>query len=468
MDFFLDAHQESLSADSRADSSRPNCFVWEAASGSCKFLHAFVQHFFDLAEANSFQNLGLVPCVIASDLSDQVISSRMEMTCFKSFLERGQLDFARFDSQAFARSQRKSLRLQFGQRDWHVGQDGPVLLIGNYFFDSLRADAFVVTRQQTTESAVYEVLVDRQTDSIPVMRTSCRLLPDPSEYRIYSDDVIHQTFLLVLDQVRQSPTFSSSSLMLFPVETMEFILSIVRQCDAGKSCRFPLGLLAGDANFSFRDPLSSAVITTDLLNGTELEIPQLSPHPDCFCLPVDFEVLQAFFQQLHHSQSVSVVVESHRATAAASDTFEVLYGTIVPSTSHSSSAHRDEEAFNEVVQASHRSFVYEFASFTPSDCDLLWGMMGVDGGTHCFSLEMLLTLLAQTAWDYDLFVILQWQLIKLWRQHPATSDQEDLSSRLLRIGTKCWRTLYVLDERSGSYTKALSCLQFARWCYGTL
>lgn len=427
-----------------------------------------MQHFFDLAAANGFQDRGLVPCVIASDLSDQVISSRMEMTCFQPFLERGQLDFARFDSQEFATSQRKSLRLQFGQRDWRVGQDGPVLLMGNYFFDSLRADAFVVAPQQATEeSNVYEVLVDQQTDSIPALQTSCRLLPEPMTNQIYSHDVIHQTFLQVLDHVQRLPAPTSSSLVLFPVETMEFILSIVQQGDASsESSRFALGLLAGDANFSFRDPLSSAFITNDQVNGTELEIPQLSPHPDCFCLPVDFEVLQAFFQQLHRSRSVSVAAESHRATAAASDTFEVVYGTIVPSTDHNTPA---QAASNELVLASHRSFVDEFAAFTPSDCDLLWGMMGVDGGTHCFSLEMLLALLAQTAWDYDLFVILQWQLITLWRrQHPAaTIDQEDLSTRLLRVGMKCWRTLYVLDERSGSYTKALSHLQFARWCYGT-
>lgn len=84
------------------NNGRPNCFVWEAASGSCKFLHSFMSHFTDLVEDNDeFRRRGLVPLVVATDLSKQVLSSRRQMACFRPFIERGQLDFAIFDTHEF-------------------------------------------------------------------------------------------------------------------------------------------------------------------------------------------------------------------------------------------------------------------------------------------------------------------------------------------------------------------------------
>ncbi|KAJ0396425.1 hypothetical protein P43SY_007750 [Pythium insidiosum] len=134
----------------------PNCVVWEAASGSCKFLHSFLIHFYDLVESEDLEaRFGIVPCVVASDLSEQVLASRQAMPCFQRFLADGRLDFAHFDSASFLQGdpekERYRLYLRCQQIDWRVGHDiGPVFFMGNYFVDSLRADAFVVSKSEAS------------------------------------------------------------------------------------------------------------------------------------------------------------------------------------------------------------------------------------------------------------------------------------------------------------------------------
>ncbi|KAF1331427.1 hypothetical protein FI667_g4091, partial [Globisporangium splendens] len=512
-DFFLEA-SASWSASDGYDATNstsmpllPNCFVWEAASGSCKLLHAFLVHFFAIVDSEAaFAERQLVPCVIASDLSDDVLDSRMEMTCFASFLQTGRLDFAKFDTETFVHGDtRRTLFLKHTQRTWHVGSQGEsVLLMGNYFFDSLRTDVFAVTQvppsppskgeenganplhqHRSERMNVYEGRVDQTITSIVDMELTFQQI-DPFASAVYGDDqMLNNVLMDVLDAINAAP-HTSSSLILFPVEAITFLRTLIEVEVTGDQdyktpmmySGFPLGMLIGDAAFSFRDPISSAFFSSaDDENGAnELELPQLSPHPDCFCLPVDFEILRMVFKRLTSSSrsstsSSSVLV----ASAVATDTFDVLYGRVIPLQRHTDtpSSASPVLALKEVTPAcSSIAFLQEFASFTPSDCDLLWGMMGVDDGAHHFSMKTQLALLAQSAWDFDLFVILQWTLMQHWRTSKTRQQAQRpgglrvLRLRLVSMGITSWNTYYVLDGEKEDDAKALNLLQFSRWLYG--
>ncbi|KAL3663578.1 hypothetical protein V7S43_011465 [Phytophthora oleae] len=451
----------------------PNCFVWEAASGSCKFLHSFLLHFTELVEStNEFKRRGLVPLVVATDLSEQVLSSRRRMACFRPFIERGQLDFALFDTQDFVHGtpslsgRRKTLELVHSQRQWHVGSDGPVALMGNYFLDSLRADIFTVGIQKNENSSgdnseervvLQTALLDKSTSSIADMNIHLRAV-DPSTQAIYPDERLNATLMQVLDQFRAQVS-TTTGLIVFPVEAFEFFLALMDKNT------FPVAILAGDARFSFRDAISSAFTTIRMVESPTgeaaeqigLELPQLSPHPDCFCLPVDFEVIQIFFDHLSRNPEVSA--SSEVVSAPASDTFDVFFATIEPQRRKKS-----DQASLSIRNMLRASFRHKFASFTPGDCDLLWGMISFDDGARCFSVDTLLALLAQTGWDFDLFAVLQWELLDRLRREDNTS--EHYQRLLVDAGVKAWRTFYHMEQQTeADVTTKVIRLQLARWFY---
>lgn len=493
VDFFLEASASRPPSVSTASPQNevdaPNCFVWEAASGSCKFLHAFLMHFYQIIDQQQLALRGLRPCVVASDLSDQVLDSRMEMACFEPFLRDGRLKFAQFDTAAFVLgASRKQLLFKYSQRLWHVGRDGPVFLMGNYFLDSLRTDVFAVTRASASSSLssgsgesttfkVFEGRADPHISSIADLELSFQRV-HPFIEPVYDDPFVNQVFLDVLDRITKSSVSESpqpSSLILFPVEAIEFIRTLVDPITSASdgdngANSFPVGIMIGDASFSFRDPIPSAFFNQ---RDELFEIPQLSPHPDCFCLPADFEILRLFLKRLASSPSGSttsaISTSTQIASAIATDTFDVLYGRVCSQTGRQPRCNEVDSQTQPAPSSSlsQIAFAHEFASFTPSDCDLLWGMMGVDDGAAHFSLKTQLALLAQSAWDFDLFVVLQWTLMRFYRSHTqrSASDSVQLRVQLIALAKRCWRTYYVLD---GDSDHPLSLLQLCRWLYGTM
>ncbi|TMW57069.1 hypothetical protein Poli38472_002994 [Pythium oligandrum] len=413
----------------------PNCFVWEAASGSCKFLHAFLVHFYDLVtEERLEERYGLVPCVIASDLSEQVLLSRQEMTCFQRYISDKRLDFALFDTATFlhgTNDERGSLRLRCQQIRWHLdAQDGPVFFMANYFIDSLRADVFVARRTPADSALVLkEALVDPTTRYIhDLFFCLKKTQAHPRDKPLYDDPRLNKALVQTLDRLDaawQGARTTQSALILFPVEALELLSTLFAHSR--------VGILLGDASFSHRDGIPSVLLNDD--NG--LEIPQLSPHPDCFCLPMDLEILQTFVSLLDSRLHVAA------SSTPASDTFNLLYAS--PSSTLST------------------RFQRSMAQFSPSDCDLLWGMMAVEDGAKFLSNESLRRLLAQTAYDMDLFAVLMWPLYHHWKQcNLGMTDA--MTQELIQTGTRCFRKVYTLqDERDSGICRLV--LQLARWFY---
>ncbi|GLD96472.1 hypothetical protein PINS_up005155 [Pythium insidiosum] len=435
--------------DSVGDETRrtPNCVVWEAASGSCKFLHAFLIHFYDLIESEQLKTrFGIVPCVVASDLSEQVLDSRQAMPCFQRFLKDGRLDFARFDTASFLHGdpedERHQLYLRCQKTKWRVGVDiGPVFFMGNYFVDSLRADAFIVSKTNTSpDLQIREVLIDSQTTHVPDMTFHLKPVDlDPgSSPQLYDDSDLNRCLAQTLERLKTSWNDASSgaSLLLFPVEAMKLIRELLRD-DFG----VPIAVIVGDATFSHLDPIPSALFDTDT---NDFEVPQLSPHPDCFCLPVDLDILQRYTSSLHCNPATAT------SLTPASDTFNLLFALKT-----SASDNRSNTLIGRFLQL--------FRNFSPSDCDLVWGMMGVDSGAKHLSFETQLSLLTQAAWDFDLFLVVQWPLLRHWR--TSASKCSHVRDRLRDAGKRSLRMFYVLDEASSTGSTCRIMLQQARWFY---
>lgn len=96
-------------------------------------------------------------------------------------------------------------------------------------------------------------------------------------------------------------------------------------------------------------------------------------------------------------------------------------------------------------------------------------MMSFDDGARCFSTDTLLALLAQTGWDFDLFVVLKWELLNRLRRQEGNSSTEKKHYQQLVVeaGTKSWRTFYHMEQQSETdiTTRGIR-LQLARWFYG--
>ncbi|DAZ92770.1 TPA: hypothetical protein N0F65_008152, partial [Lagenidium giganteum] len=438
----------------------PNCYVWEAASGSCKFLHAFLIHFFALVDEYDLTARGIRPCVVASDLSVQVIQSRRTMACFAPFLERRQLDFALFDSEIFLAQPpgARALSLECSKRQWIVGVDGPVLLMANYFFDSLKADVFVVAPCNAGGvPCVFEAITDAASDSIAAMKVGLREVHNPHENPVYDEAAVQQTLMHVVDRIRNDQVCEgrrTPSLVIFPVEAVTLLEALQSQCTQA------FAVLVGDADFSFRDPILSGLLGPP--DGDEgLEIPQLSPHPDCFCLPVDLEIMKLYCERDISVEPRRSVRQVEVVKAIASDTFNVLLATVLPV-----SECADAASITRSSSLVHRTFRDELRFFTPSDCDLVYGLFGAEQQAKHLAMDAQLQLLAQVAWDIDLFVVIMWPLLRTWR-NVVISMPEDRAFQwhlaLAHAGTRCLQNLYTLDPDNQHDSTRLIKLQIARW-----
>lgn len=350
----------------------------------------------------------LIPCVIASDLSEQVITSRLKMTCFQKYLEKNQLDFVIMDTNAIMREKdTKRFYRIYQQRYWSYDTLDPVFIIGNYFLDSLPSDAWIL--QHDTACTLYETCVSADVES--AKDVECTLRPYHGD--AYENPLIEKTFRNVVSRAIASKPSLSLSLIVFPIHSLEFLIQILGIKANSPS---PRGFIFGDTRCSFRDPFKSFPY---------IELPQLSPTPDCFCLAVDFEILQAFFDELR-----DIPAWLRLDSNVANDTFDICTGSI-----H--------------VEERDRVRVYTTlqSTISPCDFDLLHDLLlhgTLNGILYDFKLETLLALLIHSGFDYELFLLVQWNLYRKWKQQ----QNEQIRKRICEIGWKCYQMRYEMDSNA--------------------
>nr|CCA13901.1 hypothetical protein PITG_01879 [Albugo laibachii Nc14] len=397
-------------------SSKPNCYIFEAASGSCKFLSSFLHHFYKLVDEMQLgDRFGLIPCVIASDLSEQVITSSLNMECFQKYLVSDQLDFVIMDTDAMMQEDTKRLFRMYQQQFWSYDTLDPVFIIGNYFLDSLPSDAWLLQHEIESEGAectLYEVCVSNDANSAKDVKCTFRAFHGDA----YKHPLIQRAFCNVVRRAVASKPIHSTSLVVFPIHSLEFL---IRLLGIGTQSQAPRGFVFGDAGYSFRDPFRLS---------QDMELPQLSPTPECFCLAVDFEVLQAFFQEIRNISAWIRIDEN-----VANDTFDLCTGAV----------YVDEPDLVRVYTTLQ-------SSMSPCELDHLYELVSSDklnGILYDLTLEMLLALLIHSGFDYELFLLVQWKLYRKWK----LQEDEQMRRSTYKIGRKCHQMRYQMDpaaERS--------------------
>ncbi|RLO05314.1 hypothetical protein DYB28_003834, partial [Aphanomyces astaci] len=269
--FFIDCYRQHL----LSPTDTVNCVVLEGGSGSCKFAAAFIPAVMTLLEDADLQHV-IRPCVIQND----------------------------------------PIRLRVANATLDVSTT-PLFVVGNYFFDSLPTDAFVVDG----DGAVCEVCTDDE--SADTFTLSHDVVDTTQYYQDNDDSKCLNKALTALVQHIQAAYPRRKCLLLFPVDAFRFVLALRRR----SSARSPFGMLVGDATVHFSDILT--------------DIPELSPHADCFCLPVDFDVINRFLDIAFAS---TCKVQVSTTTPVFSDTFQVLYATLFPLQEASSSLGATDKA----------------------------------------------------------------------------------------------------------------------------
>ncbi|EQC27322.1 hypothetical protein SDRG_14847 [Saprolegnia diclina VS20] len=392
LQFFLDCHGKG-----KLDATSPiNAYVIEGGSGCCKFGLAFARHLLGLLAGLELHTV-IRPCIILTDLSVDVLDSRIAHVDFQSLVAAfpGQLEFAVLDVEDII-ARRGPLFLRVANAPLQLAPTTPIFFIGNYFLDSLPTDVFLVE-----PSGLSPVLTDEAGDSFA---PSPLPLPDPSTH--YESAALNATLLSV-------PRGLRVSLLLFPVQAYRFLSAILPPTA-------PFGLLFGDATVHSSD--------------TFHHVPELSPHADCFCLPVDFSLLEAFLSQSFPKLTFQSTLQ------VFADTFQVCYATHFP-----------DDAAN---LSSPLVFEAELQAFGANDCDLIMGTIQ-DTPDAFTALEPQMALLALSKWDYDCFAVFMWPMV---RQVP---DQPALRASVAEVGLKCFENAYLLKD-AGVFNLHLN---MARWLY---
>ncbi|KAI9912886.1 hypothetical protein PsorP6_005557 [Peronosclerospora sorghi] len=384
---------------------------------------------------DEFQTQRLVPLIVETDLSAHVLESRAQLACFELFRSRGLLDFALFDTHDFlhgSAAKRKTLDLLLAKRTWHVGTDGPVVLIGNYFFDSFPVDVFPVVREDEDRVVVYEALVEQETLRLADLDLVLSPVREASTQSKYQDSRVNATLRQVLDDFQS--TYEMSGHILFPVDAIALFLTF--SIPPTRPLHFPsLSLpVMPSIRFEMQFPALSSTGRTRL---------RVSISHNYLLIPLLFDLVDR--------TSLIYSGRSHLVTAPANDTLYVFYAILEPQSPPSTKS-------NTTIVA---SFAHLFARLTASDYDLVWGMMSCDDAASCFSIDALLGLLAQSMWDFDLFAVVMWELLRRRRFQATNATSALYRNLLIEAGSKSWRTFFPMENT----VHLLHRLQVARWFY---
>lgn len=122
--FFRDRHLHQ-------PDNQDTIYLLEVGGGSGRFAFHFIKQFSELHQ----QTGGDLPpfCYVVSDLSPHNVTYWKEHPRFKPYVEKGQIDFAQFDATSNA-----PIQLEISGKSLSVGSlSQPLILIANYFFDSI-------------------------------------------------------------------------------------------------------------------------------------------------------------------------------------------------------------------------------------------------------------------------------------------------------------------------------------------
>lgn len=211
-----------------ADASQP-IYIVELGAGAGRLAFHLLQRLFALLDASPLSQLRVT--YVMSDFIPATIDFWRSHPQLRPWVDAGRLDFARFDAD---RDSTFAL-LESGTQLSPGGLRNPLGVVANYFFDSLRHDAFYVESGQLNEA-----LATVSGDSLKSLKVAFETRPCTSDY--YDDPALNQ----LLEHYRQRLTRTHLS---FPVAALA-CLRRLRALAAGS-----LFVLSGDKGYHREEDL---------------------------------------------------------------------------------------------------------------------------------------------------------------------------------------------------------------------
>lgn len=230
--------RDCYAAPSSLDLSQPVYFI-ELGAGSGRFAYLFMKKFLGLYKRSVMSSVPFK--YIITDLPQQNIDYWNSHPRLQAFVESGKLDFARFDA-----TKDKEIQLvRSGEILCAQTVKNPVVVLANYFFDSIPQDCFYIKDGQLYESLVTLSTPqgERDMDDPAILdRVQMSYQNNPVTAAYYSDEDFNQ----LLGNYQQQLTDTS---LLFPCFGLECIRNF-RQLAGGR-----LLLLSGDKGYNREESL---------------------------------------------------------------------------------------------------------------------------------------------------------------------------------------------------------------------
>lgn len=391
-------------ASSLIDVSEP-IYIFDLGAGTGRFGYLFLRKLIELLKVPQLEKIKLR--YIMTDIAEKNISFCQEHPYLRSIIDQGILDFAFFQS-----GQDEPLQLLSNKQSFHIVN--PIILLANYFFDTVPQDLFRIRNGQLEEGLIsISVEESKELDAIdsnsplliPHLHCSYSYRPIDSEKTYYSDSKSFN------DLIKFYPQHFDNISFLFPLGALQTI-HYFKKLSNGRLC-----LLAGDQG-----------VCTDK-QVKDWGEPKISLH-GTFSIPVSYHALAKYFELVGGKGFLTAFPDPH---------YVVMQGVFGNGQAHFSEA---EHAFRDHLD-----------SFEPCD---YWRIVNcAEKETADLSLEYMLLLIKLGHWDPMVFYGFFEQIRQ--KQPKASSD---LKGELVEVIGKIWENFFPIASEGGNFVMNLGVLLF--------
>lgn len=216
-------------------------YIVELAAGHARFSHLFLKKFFALKNASSLKSLDIR--YVMTDFTETNVREWARQPLFQPYLDQGILHFALFDLESD-----HTIRLVGDHAPLSAETvKNPMVVLGNYIFDSLTQDYFRLENGKALEG----LMTTRAPDALPPDLSNPEIMSRfdiTFEYRMPAQDPYYEDPELeqVLDGYKQRLTDTTVVFPLGPIRALQRIAHI---------CGQRLLVLSSDKGYTHEDEL---------------------------------------------------------------------------------------------------------------------------------------------------------------------------------------------------------------------
>lgn len=382
---------------------REQVYIFDLGAGTGRFAYLFLNELFEML---SNLNMSVKVCYVMTDIAEANIQFWKDHAYFQSFLKNGQLDFAYYDHA----DPKQHFELIHSGRTLNPDTlKNPLVVIGNYFFDTIPQDMFCVKNHALYEGRIslgYEL--SQETENLAI--TDPAIIP----HLIYDIDYVPLSYDL-------------------DPNAKEILLGYAKFHENLPCFLFPTGAL--EVIRYFRDFSKERVLFLTGDQGIILdeqlqdETPFFSKHGS-FSMLVNYHALKAYFKQ---TQCFCILTPSYDTKMA--HMLAISYTC--------------KAEFPEASEA----FRLTLASFDPLDYFDLVGT--VSEGWKELSFKFMLKLIKLGNWDPINFNFF-FTKIREKLSSANTVEKKELTKAI----HACWKAFFPVHKEEGAFIMNLGVLFF--------